>query len=83
MAAVMSGIFIANLNIKSLRGRKYAADHIHRSADLYTELQRKQETGFRCVTSLNAEALASPQLDLPLPVTDQASTEVASERDTP
>ncbi|MGF6648994.1 cyclodeaminase/cyclohydrolase family protein [Paraburkholderia sp. GAS82] len=83
MAAVMSGIFIANLNLKSLRARNYARDHIDRCADLYAELQRKQETAFRCVTSLNAEALASLQLDLPLPVTDSASADVLSETNTP
>jgi methenyltetrahydrofolate cyclohydrolase len=83
MAAVMSGIFIANLNIKSLRTRRYATDHIDQCAELYAELQKKQEIAFRCVTSLNAEALASLQLDLPLWAVDQASVGTANETGTP
>ena len=83
MAAVMSGIFIANLNIKSLRGRRYARDHIDRCSDMYAELHRKQEGAFRCVTSLNAEALESLQLNLLLPVTDNTLAGVAGKTGTP
>lgn len=62
IAGVMSGIFIANLNIKTLKGRKYANDHLHRCEELYQELTQKQTKAFSCVTSLNAEAIASIQL---------------------
>jgi len=64
IAGVMSGIFIANLNIKTLKGRKYAVDNLHRCDDLYQELSAKQAKAFSCVTSLNAEAIASIQLEL-------------------
>jgi hypothetical protein len=64
IAGVLSGIFIANLNIKTLNRRKYAADNLHRCDKLYKELAAKQTTAFACVTSLNAEALTSIQLEL-------------------
>lgn len=64
IAGVMSGIFIANLNLKTLRGRKYAADNIDRCEGIYKELASKQAEAFSCVTSLNAEALASIQLEI-------------------
>lgn len=64
IAGVLSGIFIANLNIKTLKGRKYAADNLHRCDALYKELAAKQAKAFSCVTSLNAEAIASIQLEL-------------------
>lgn len=64
IAGVLSGVFIANLNIKTLKGRKYAADHIVRCSAIYQELKEKQSKAFACVTSLNSEALASIQLPL-------------------
>lgn len=64
IAGVMSGIFIANLNIKTLKGRKYAAENVNRCDELYKELSAKQARAFACVTSLNAEAIASIQVDL-------------------
>lgn len=64
IAGVLSGIFIANLNIKTLKGRKYAADNLKRCSDLYKQLEIKQGKAFSCVTSLNAEAIASIQLEL-------------------
>lgn len=64
IAGVMSGIFIANLNLKTLHGRKYAADNIDRCEGVYKELSSKQAEAFSCVTSLNAEALASIQLEI-------------------
>jgi formiminotetrahydrofolate cyclodeaminase len=64
IAGVLSGIFIANLNIKTLKGRKYASDNLHRCDALYQELAVKQAKAFSCVTSLNAEAIASIQLEL-------------------
>lgn len=64
VAGVMSGIFIANLNIKTLKSRKYALENINRCQELYNDLAAKQAKAFSCVTSLNAEALASIQLEL-------------------
>jgi formiminotetrahydrofolate cyclodeaminase len=64
IAGVMSGIFIANLNIKTLKGRKYAADNLARCDELYRELATKQSKAYSCVTSLNAEAIASLQLEI-------------------
>ncbi len=59
VAAVLSGIFIANLNIKTLKGRRYAKTHLQRCADLYQRVSEKQVRAIRCVTSLNAEAAAA------------------------
>lgn len=64
MAGVMSGIFIANLNLKSLGGRRYATENIQRCAELYSQLEAKQAKAFSCVTSLNAEALSAIQLSI-------------------
>jgi hypothetical protein len=64
IAGVLSAIFIANLNVKTLKGRKYAADNLERCNDLYKELEAKQAKAVSCVTSLNAEAIASIQLEL-------------------
>jgi len=64
IAGVMSGIFIANLNLKTLRGRRYASDNIDRCEEVYRELASKQAEAFSCVNSLNAEALASIQLEI-------------------
>lgn len=72
IAAVTSGLFIANLNIKGLKERNYARDNIDRCAALLALLQQKQQTALGCVTSLNAEALdslaveGSVSLQLPL-----------------
>lgn len=65
MAGVTSGIFIANLNLKTLKGRNYAESNIARCEDLYKRLNTKQEKAFSCVVSLNTEALEAIQLDLP------------------
>lgn len=64
IAGVMSSMFIINLNIKTLKGRKYAADNLNRYDEIYRELTAKQAKAFSCVTSLNAEAIAAIQLEL-------------------
>jgi len=74
IAAVTSGLFIANLNIKVLKERNYAKDNIGKCTTMLALLQQKQLTALGCVTSLNAEALDSltashtlpEQMDLPL-----------------
>lgn len=65
IAGVMSGIFITNLNLKTLKGRKYASDRIAKCRELYHELERKQLNAVQRVTSLNAEAIEALQLELP------------------
>lgn len=64
IAGVMSAIFVANLNVKTLKGRKYAADNMNRCGDLYKELMVKQQKAFSCINSLNAEAIAAIQLSI-------------------
>jgi formiminotetrahydrofolate cyclodeaminase len=67
IAGVTSGIFIANLNVKTLKGRKYATDNVGRCDAIYRELLAKQAKALSCITSLNAEAIAAVQLELPEP----------------
>lgn len=64
VAGVLSGIFIANLNVKTLKKRKYAKDNLARCAELYKQVSAKQLRAFSCVTSLNAEAIEAVQLEL-------------------
>jgi formiminotetrahydrofolate cyclodeaminase len=64
MAGVSSGIFVTNLNLKTLKGRKFAQKNISKCDDYYNRLQIKQEKAFSCVVSLNAEALDAIQLEL-------------------
>lgn len=77
IAAVTSALFITNLNIKSLKNRRYAAENIQRCADLYADLLERQASAFQCVISLNAEALASVQLELFQPGDPQSPAEQA------
>lgn len=64
MAGVTSGIFVANLNLKTLKDRKYATSNISRCEDYYSRLQTKQTKAFSCLVSLNSEALDAIQLEL-------------------
>ncbi|RFC37292.1 MAG: Formiminotetrahydrofolate cyclodeaminase [Candidatus Nitrotoga sp. SPKER] len=64
IAGVTSGIFIANLNLKTLKDRKFAGEKIARCEELYKELTHKQTRAFECVTSLNSEAISAIQLEL-------------------
>jgi formiminotetrahydrofolate cyclodeaminase len=64
VSGVMSGIFIISLNRKTLRGRKYSHDKIGRCNELYVSMQSKQAAAFKCVTSINAEAISAVQLEL-------------------
>jgi methenyltetrahydrofolate cyclohydrolase len=64
MAGVMSGIFIINLNLKSLKDRKSAEQILQKCGSLYEGLQAKQISAFSCVTSLNKEAIEAIQLEL-------------------
>ncbi|RZT09892.1 Formiminotetrahydrofolate cyclodeaminase [Duganella sp. CF402] len=66
VSGVMSGIFIISLNLKTLKDRKYSRDKIARCHDLYLSMQGKQAAAFKCVTSINAEAISAVQLELPV-----------------
>ncbi|WP_171907420.1 cyclodeaminase/cyclohydrolase family protein [Burkholderia plantarii] len=78
IAAVTSGLFIVNLNIKGLKDRNYARNNIDRCAEQFSELQRRQVTAFSCITSLNAEVLISlgdePPQQLSLKFPDEADS---------
>jgi methenyltetrahydrofolate cyclohydrolase len=80
IAAITSGLFIANLNIQSLKERNYAKDNIGRCTELLELLQQRQQVALECVTSLNAEALDSlagaafASQQLPLSFAEDADT---------
>ena len=62
IAGITAGLFIANLNLRDLRDRAYAKDKTARCGELYNLLTQKQQQAFKCVTSLNSEALDAIQL---------------------
>ncbi|MGG8497166.1 cyclodeaminase/cyclohydrolase family protein [Tenacibaculum sp. TC6] len=64
MSAVMSSIFIINLNLKTLKRRKYARENLKRVQELQKKLEELQTRAFSCVSSLSQESLASIQLEL-------------------
>lgn len=64
IAGVSSGLFVINLNLKSLKGRNYASNNIRACEKMYQSLQIKQSKAFSCVTSLNNEAVKAIQLEL-------------------
>ena len=70
VSGVMSGIFIISLNLKTLKDRKYSRDKIGKCNDLYASMQGKQAAAFKCVTSINAEAISAIQLELAVNVDD-------------
>ena len=65
-AGAMSGIFIANLNLKSLGGRNYALSAKNRCDELFTRVQALQAQIFSCMTMINQEATAALKEDLQL-----------------
>jgi methenyltetrahydrofolate cyclohydrolase len=65
-AGATSGIFISNLNIKTLENRQYATSALARSNVLQANLQEKQATIFRCLADINSEATEALELDLQL-----------------
>jgi formiminotetrahydrofolate cyclodeaminase len=64
MSGVMSAIFIANLNLKSLKKRKYAKENMSRCQQLHDNLKKLQTQAFSCVTMLSTESISSIQLEL-------------------
>jgi formiminotetrahydrofolate cyclodeaminase len=63
MSGVMSSIFIINLNLKTLKRRKYATENIKRCADLQKKLETLQTRAFYCIVSISSESLESIQLE--------------------
>ena len=66
VSGAMSGIFIANLNLKTLSTRNYARENMNRCNDLISDLQQKQSRVFACVAAINSEATEAIQSDLQL-----------------
>ncbi|WP_018415373.1 cyclodeaminase/cyclohydrolase family protein [Teredinibacter turnerae] len=64
MSGVMSSIFIINLNLKTLKRRKYAEENLKRCQGLQKRLEVLQTKAFSCVTSISSESLESIQLEL-------------------
>ena len=64
MSGVMSSIFIINLNLKTLKRRKYASENVIRVQALRAKLEELQTKAFSCVTHISAESLESIQFEL-------------------
>lgn len=64
MSGVMSAIFIANLNLKTLKKRKYAKENMARCQSLQDNLNKLQAQAFSCVTTISSESISSIQLEL-------------------
>lgn len=64
MSGVMSSIFIANLNLKTLKKRKYARENMARCQNLQESLNRLQTQAFSCVTAISSESIQAIQLEL-------------------
>ncbi|WP_395338532.1 cyclodeaminase/cyclohydrolase family protein [Ningiella sp. W23] len=64
MSSVMSSIFIINLNLKTLKRRKYAKDNLKRCQKIQSQLEILQTKAFSCVTSISSESVKSIQLDM-------------------
>jgi methenyltetrahydrofolate cyclohydrolase len=66
VSGAMSGIFIVNLNLKTLSTRIYAREQMNRCNNFMESLRRKQSRVFTCVAEINAEATQAIQTDLQL-----------------
>lgn len=64
MSGVMSSIFIINLNLKTLKRRRYAHQNIKKCQEIQNKLESLQSRAFSCVTSISSESLKSIQLEL-------------------
>ena len=63
VAAVMSAIFIINLNLKSFRGSDWAREQRKRCDELQYLVVQKQSSAFERVTTLRTEQVQSMTLD--------------------
>ena len=68
VSGATSGIFIANLNLKTLGTRNYSQKNLQKCVILMEQLQAKQQQVFQCVADINAEAATAVQNDLQLPL---------------
>ncbi|NMH64503.1 cyclodeaminase/cyclohydrolase family protein [Shewanella salipaludis] len=64
LSAVMSCIFIINLNLKTLKKRKYSKLNIAKVIELQKKLQQMQDKAFSCVTTISSESIDAVQLKL-------------------
>jgi formiminotetrahydrofolate cyclodeaminase len=64
MSGVMSAIFIGNLNLKTLKKRKYAKENMARCKSLHDNLSRLQTQAFSCVTRISSESIRAIQIEL-------------------
>lgn len=64
MSGVMSSIFIINLNLKTLKRRKYSKENLKRIEAIQRKLEQLQSKAFSCVTSISSESIESIQLEL-------------------
>jgi len=63
VAAVMSAIFIINLNLKSFRGSDWAREQRKKCDELHDLVVQKQSSAFERVTTLRTEQVQSMTLD--------------------
>jgi methenyltetrahydrofolate cyclohydrolase len=68
ISGATSGIFISNLNLKTLGTRNYSRSNMQKCNRLMDQLQTKQQQVFQCVADINAEALSAVEADLQLPL---------------
>jgi formiminotetrahydrofolate cyclodeaminase len=59
MAGLMSAIFIANLNLKTLKERKYAKKNMERCQNLQDKLNLLQTQAYSCITTITSESTSS------------------------
>lgn len=64
MAAVMSCIFVINLNIKTLNRRNYAGEAKKRIDQIEDRLSTLQTRAFSCITQSGSDAVAALELEL-------------------
>ncbi|WP_084144471.1 cyclodeaminase/cyclohydrolase family protein [Ferrimonas kyonanensis] len=64
MSAVMSCIFIINLNLKTLKRRNYSSRHLDKVKDLQKSLELMQLRALSCVTSIGSESVEAVQFEL-------------------
>jgi formiminotetrahydrofolate cyclodeaminase len=65
IGGILSGIFIINLNLKSLRSRQFARDNAQKTQEWYAIVEELQSKAFGHVATLNLETLKAIQLELP------------------
>ena len=64
LSGIMSALFIINLNLKTLKRRKYSTLALSRSQELQKKFEELQTDAFACISSISSESLKSIQLEL-------------------